>query len=431
MENGNNGEIAVPEFDLRHYLNVINKWKWVFVFLVLASMLVAGLLSKFVLPKVYEATAEIMVSAAGNQQAQVVTTQNGLDAVLGNLSGIPQATVDTYVGEMTGNALLSQVALRLPPSPGGERYTYLNLQKMIKVSVVQGSNLTDTNLINVQVSNTDPRLAAFIANTLVADFIQFISNQNKVQMSGSVAFLQNQAKSLGAKLAAANRELSNLQASADVTQLQSQLASEDTTVSNLQTSLQDAQVSLAEEQAAAAYLQGELGSLSPTSPIYATVQGNLIVAQTQAAQAQARVVTIQGQADQTAMEIGTLQQTLAAASLKQQALQNQVAMLTTAYQTVQSKETDATVAEAANLGKATVSVVSSALVPTVPSQPKTMNNVLVAGVLGFLLAGVLVLLLEYLDSTVKFPEDVERAIGVGTLGVIPRVSPVKIGQSER
>ncbi|MBI4491434.1 MAG: hypothetical protein HY690_01415 [Chloroflexi bacterium] len=59
--------------------------------------------------------------------------------------------------------------------------------------------------------------------------------------------------------------------------------------------------------------------------------------------------------------------------------------------------------------------------PTEPrlSWPQTRVLVLAAGLLGLVLGLVLVFGLEYLDDTLKTPEDVERYLGLTTLGAVP------------
>ncbi len=53
-------------------------------------------------------------------------------------------------------------------------------------------------------------------------------------------------------------------------------------------------------------------------------------------------------------------------------------------------------------------------------RPNTMVNVLAGAVLGFLLGGVIVFVLEYLESNIiRRREDVARALGVPVLGAIP------------
>lgn len=52
-------------------------------------------------------------------------------------------------------------------------------------------------------------------------------------------------------------------------------------------------------------------------------------------------------------------------------------------------------------------------------RPNTKMNTAAGGLLGLLLGVVLVLLLEYLDDTLKSAEDVARHLGTTTLGAIP------------
>jgi non-specific protein-tyrosine kinase len=74
-----------------------------------------------------------------------------------------------------------------------------------------------------------------------------------------------------------------------------------------------------------------------------------------------------------------------------------------------------------------VVVFRTARVPEGPVGPNTMTNTALAGVVGAMLAVGVVFLIEYLDDTIKTPEDVSRTLGLGTLGVIGRL---KKGEEE-
>lgn len=56
--------------------------------------------------------------------------------------------------------------------------------------------------------------------------------------------------------------------------------------------------------------------------------------------------------------------------------------------------------------------------------PKTKQYVVAAGVLGLIVGAVLAFLLEYLDDTLRAPEDVERFTGLPLVGSIPIASEV-------
>ena len=57
-----------------------------------------------------------------------------------------------------------------------------------------------------------------------------------------------------------------------------------------------------------------------------------------------------------------------------------------------------------------------------PIRPRKIMNTALAGVVGGMLAVGVAFLVEYLDDTVKTPEDVSRALGLDTLGVIGKLA---------
>lgn len=63
--------------------------------------------------------------------------------------------------------------------------------------------------------------------------------------------------------------------------------------------------------------------------------------------------------------------------------------------------------------------------PTSPSSPKPVLNMLIAFFIGLMVSVGIAFLLEYLDNTVKTQEDVEKLIGVPVIGIIPMVEGEK------
>lgn len=54
-----------------------------------------------------------------------------------------------------------------------------------------------------------------------------------------------------------------------------------------------------------------------------------------------------------------------------------------------------------------------------PSSPKTKRNTVIGGVLGMVVAAGICIMLHLLDDTIKDSEDVEKYLGLSTLGLIP------------
>jgi capsular exopolysaccharide synthesis family protein len=82
-----------------------------------------------------------------------------------------------------------------------------------------------------------------------------------------------------------------------------------------------------------------------------------------------------------------------------------------------AKETDV----AQELKATNIHVVDPASVPLDPVRPRRLRDILLGGLLGAFLSVGLAFFLDYLDNTVKTPDDVKKRLGVPLLGVVPDV----------
>jgi len=74
-----------------------------------------------------------------------------------------------------------------------------------------------------------------------------------------------------------------------------------------------------------------------------------------------------------------------------------------------------------DLAASNMQVVQRAELPTTPSSPNWMRNMLLSAILGLLLAVGVGFFLEYMDSTVNTPQGVWAAVSLTTLGVVPHL----------
>ncbi|MDA0815312.1 MAG: polysaccharide biosynthesis tyrosine autokinase [Chloroflexi bacterium] len=77
-----------------------------------------------------------------------------------------------------------------------------------------------------------------------------------------------------------------------------------------------------------------------------------------------------------------------------------------------------------------VSIVEQAIPPTRPSAPRPFLNAILGGVLGLMLVSAIVLVLEYLDDTIKSSEQIQEAVGLPTLGRIERFESVQSSRDQ-
>ena len=69
-----------------------------------------------------------------------------------------------------------------------------------------------------------------------------------------------------------------------------------------------------------------------------------------------------------------------------------------------------------------VSITQEAVLPVVPISNGLTRTLILSGLFGLLAAVALVLLLDYLDLSVRSAEEVERRVGLPVLGVVPMLS---------
>jgi capsular exopolysaccharide synthesis family protein len=101
-------------------------------------------------------------------------------------------------------------------------------------------------------------------------------------------------------------------------------------------------------------------------------------------------------------------------------LQIEVDNMRSLLSTLVSKQNEIQVSsQLGGLRTSNIKIVDRALVPGAPFTPNTRRNLMMALLLGLFGGLGLVFLVEYLDNTVKGPEDVEKLTGLPSLGVIP------------
>lgn len=138
---------------------------------------------------------------------------------------------------------------------------------------------------------------------------------------------------------------------------------------------------------------------------------------------QYQIATVQASIDQTTQEIVALngQTTTLAEDQRQGQLAAGNAKLSSLNSTMQGLQSQLRdLALSAAKSSNSVTLVESAIPPAAPVKPRPVLDAGLAAVLGFLVAAAIAAAVEYLDDTVKDAEDVTRAAGISTLGILPR-----------
>ena len=105
-------------------------------------------------------------------------------------------------------------------------------------------------------------------------------------------------------------------------------------------------------------------------------------------------------------------------------LEKERKMLEETYKTLQAKLEEMRLMK--EMRTSDVDIVKNAIEPRFPVKPKTKLTLALAIVLGAMFGVGLAFLLEYMDNTIKTKEDVDRFLGVSTIGIIPRLDEKRL-----
>lgn len=433
-------EEEVLEIDLRRYIDIFLKWKYLIAAITILAVLTSGVLSFFVLPPVYETKVVLMVNQSNDRQ--VIREEDGLESVVNTLSRLPEMTINSYVGQIQSPSLLEKVITKA--NLDKEVYTPESLARLIDVKAIK-----DTNLIEVKVRNTDPKLAVNIANTLSESFLDFISENNTKRMTKSLEFLNQQIELNTKELEKAKAELDKFNAqprSVEFLQKQMDGLIEDLTL--YKSNMMQAEVELEQSLAAKMRLEERLANTKETivvekyltkpdgaeqpevtqveeiNPAYTSLVQSLDQQEVLVAQKSGQLSSLGTVISEIEAEIDELQVELTKKKAEQTKLADKVNSLESTLKLLQEKLTEAQIMKSINLGETTLLIVAPALEPTDPVKPNKKLNIAIAFVLGLMVAVALAFILEHLDNTLKEPEDVEKHLGLPVLGSIPELSTV-------
>jgi len=359
--------------DIKRLLDLLRRNIWLLLFGVLISGLAAYGASRVQTP-IYEASTQVMVTRSSSQGPVTDLTQ-ALNS---------QQISQTYVELLSQDWVREAVAGRV----GG----------VITKKQVQVSAAANTQIIRITVEDPDPARAAFIADTLVDVLIEQNESIQASRYTDAEAGLSQQIQQMENQISATQAELDGANAAA----LAAQLAKLQENITGLQAEVDATQAEInalgsqeTPDQAALLARQAELSDKQTLLSGYERAYNDLLVSE---------------KVDPTP-EISRLENNLA---LYQQIYLN----LLNNRETIRLERMQ---------NMPNVVQLNPAIPSEDPVRPRTLLNTALGALAGLVLAVALVFLLDMLDTTLKTPEQVERALGLPVLGFVAEMKYAKNG----
>ena len=370
--------------EIKDYLSMARRWAWLLVVgLTLGAL--GGFLGSIFQTPIYKASTQILVLRASQ-------ADKNTDTYLSD-----QQLVQTYI----------QLLRTRPVLQGASDLLGFN----VSASQVSVQQISGMQAIQLTVEDADPQRAADIANILV----QVLITQNEVIQTGRYTLTEQSIQ-------------------AQITQIENQIAQmgaeiENVSTETVQQQLKQVEAQIAIMQTEVSQLENDIRLLSPVDvdgkPILLSNEQQILVSEKEARLNQIQPVLLLSQqiyADLLVLGRPSISQD---ETTRLSQLQTTMKLYQEIYINLLNNMEAIRLARLQN----TPNVVSieSAVVPAKPIRPKPVTNTGLAAVVGLMLAGGIAFLIEYLDDTLRTPEDIERVLKLPIIGYIGNF---KIGKDD-
>ena len=484
LARSNDAELGEKEVDLLEYWRVIVKRKWTVVG-AFAIVLLTGLMATLLTTPIFRATTVLQIERQAvrvvnvpgvdpieapydrefyETQFQLLRSRSMAEKVVAGLD--PNDPVFAIMGAPTPWRKLVDMVMGGAEATTGPQDSTAKRQQL--VGLVQGGLSIDpvpnSRLARINFDSPDAGLSARVANAIADGFMDSNMERRVDTSSYAKEFLEDRLEQVKIKLQDSEKALAEFAQKERFVNI----GDRETLLTSDLSSLNGALMGARQERInAEAQLRQGQGSSAMSHPYLMTNEGVQTLRSTRsklAAEYQEKLLTFKpayplmqqlksqmAELDkQLAAEVDLVRAGLSgafdAARAKESMLQEQVNQLTDQVLSVQSRGTDFTVLErevetsrqlydallqrykeigiTSNVDSNNISVVDTALQPGAPFKPDLRRNLLMSGVAGLMLGILLAFLFEFLDDTLKRPDEVEKHLGIAVLGIIPRLDGI-------
>ncbi len=170
----------MEEISLKELIQIILKGKLVIAIFTAFCVLIAGIVSFFVISPQYEALTMLMISPVTVSDEETLNI-NSINGLVSSMSQYPKMTLDTYKEQIKAYSVLEYVRNKA----GLGELSLKSLENKIDVKSVE-----NTNIITITATDNDPQKAAQLANITAQKFSQFVTETNQKQAKKSAEFIK-------------------------------------------------------------------------------------------------------------------------------------------------------------------------------------------------------------------------------------------------
>lgn len=474
-------ESQEKEVDLLEYWRVIVKRRWAVLGVLLIAVL-TGVISTLLTTPIFRATAVVQVDRQGQRivnvqgvdysesvfdrefyqtQYELLRSRTMSERVAADID--PDDPAFAMMGAPTPYQKLLELVLG-KPEVSEEEQTAESKRRRIGWLIQSGlviDPVPNSRLVRIHFDSPDPMISAKVANSVSEGFLRANMDRRVGTNEYAKEFLEDRLEQLKLRLEDSERALIDFaqrEQIFNVGERTSLMSADLTALHSALTSAKQARI-----QAEAVWQQVQSGNnealpdlinnpgvqnlRTARSKLHAEYQENLLTYKPGFPLMQQLQSQIAELDKQIAAEVDVVKRSMQAnyrATVAHEAeLERQVAMVKTDVLDLQGRSINYTILErevetnrqlydallqrykeigiTSSIDANNISIVDTALVPGGPYKPNMRRNVTMAAMVGLILGVLLAFVFEFLDDTLKRPDELEKHLGVPVLGVIPKL----------
>jgi len=232
----NKERLDEEEIDLRDYVEVIVRRKWIIIGVTLAAVIGAGIVSFFVLKPVYQATSILMVSRPKYQVELEPKIQTFIPSA--------ELSLETYANLIKSGSIEQKVIEELILNQPPNELTVEDLDKMLSVEIIK-----DTNLIRMNIEDSSPRRAMEIVNTWTGLFVKENEDLLLKEVREAQAFIKRELEASRQELFKAEEKMREFNERNKIDVLEKEIREILNKMVNYESRLADVKMSIKKEEA--------------------------------------------------------------------------------------------------------------------------------------------------------------------------------------
>ncbi len=370
---------GAKELNFKDYVDIINKRKWIIATPLVILISITAFMSFWAQP-IYRATTVLLIEM---QRPKVLSVEE--------VYGVGYADKEYYETQykilrsrMLIKRLFEEKNLYLDPEFSGSKDPIGAFIGRIVVEPVRSSRL-----VNLSFEGPDPQKAAVMVNTLAEMYIRSDSDVRTKASKEAVLWLMDQVTSVKKKLEDTETAL--------VRYMEEEKITGPPEVEKKETDLID---TLKQEQIKLEVEKSEIARrYGPKHPQMLKVESELESIKSKLAVETENAIQLNKKSTQYTI------------------LKREVDSNKEIYETLVKRAKETGVSEQLELSN--IRIIDPAETPESPIRPNKRRNIFRAGLLGLMLGLGLAFFVEYLDNTIKNPDDVNMYLGLPFLGYIP------------